>query len=451
MLTVSSKLTANGILIVTAMAMALIASGCGRRVNRVAEVSASSSGVTVSEMPNKVDLAKDWPWWRGPNGNGVATSKQALTEWAEDKGILWKAMIPGRGHSSPIVVGNQVFVATAIEESQQQIVVAFDRKTGKENWQSVIHSGSFPSDRDLHRKSTHANGTIACDGERLYCAFLNGGSIVVSCLDIAGKPVWSQDLGAFDSKFGYAPSPLLYKSLVIVATDNQGGGSVAALDRLTGKIAWRKSRPAVSTYSSPVVANVAGRDQLLLSGCGKVSSFDPTTGDELWSCSGTAEATCGTVVWNNDCVFASGGYPEKQTLCVKADGSKEIVWSNATRCYEPSMILAKELLFAVTDDGIATCWDPATGKQNWKQRLGGNFSASPVACGDSIYVCADNGTTTVFKASATGLEVIAKNNLGDDCFASPAICDEQIFLRVGEQQSGKRQEVLYCIGKIAKK
>ncbi len=449
--TVTTKVNTICMLIISTTVVTSLTVGCGRRMNRVAEVSANTSGVTVTEMPNKVDLEKDWSGWRGPSGTGVANSARAPQEWSQEKGIVWQAMIPGRGHSSPIVVGNQVFLATALDESQQQIVVAFDRKTGKENWQSVIHSGSFPSERELHRKSTNANGTIACDGERLYCAFLNGGSIVVSCIDIAGKPVWSEQVGGFSSKFGYAPSPILYKSLVIVAADNQGGGSIAALDRLTGKIAWRKSRPAISTYSSPIVAHVAGKDQLLISGCRQVCSFDPTTGEELWSCPGTAEATCGTVVWNEDCVFASGGYPDKQTLCVKADGSKEVVWSNSSRCYEPSMLLVKQLLFAVTDDGIATCWDSSTGKQNWKQRLGGNFSASPVACGDLIYASADNGMTTVFKASSAGLEIIAKNTLGDDCFASPAVCDEQILLRVGEQKNGKRQEVLYCIGGLTVK
>ena len=429
-------------------ALILVGAGCSRPPAPqvpVEEVSVDASGVEVAEAPQLVG-EEDWPGWRGPQGNGVVAAPASVTQWSQSENVLWSADVPGRGHSSPVIVGDRVYLATADDGAQQQFVLAFDRSDGSEVWRTQVNEGGFPGSSQLHRKGTNANSTVACDGEQIYIAFLNHDKITASALDLDGEIVWRKELGAFNSKFGYAPSPVLYKSLVIFAADNQGGGYLAALDRATGEIAWRKARPAVSTYSSPAIANIAGRDQLLISGCDRVVGFDPATGEELWGVKGTTEATCGTMVWHGDSVFASGGHPGRQTLCVKADGSGEIIWSNSVRAYEPSLVVAGENVFAVTDDGIAYCWSAATGDELWKARLGGNVSASPVVCGDLIYATNDQGTTFVFRATGEGYDEVGRNQLGDDMFASAAVSRGQLFFRVGEQAGGGRREKLYCIG-----
>lgn len=410
----------------------------------VEEVSVTASGVTVEEKPLAI-AATDWPFWRGPQRNGVAAEQEVVTNWDDKTNIVWSTKVPGRGHASPVVAGEQIFLATALEDREEQCVVAFDRNTGKQQWQKVIHQGGFTPTSQMHNKSTHANGTVACDGEHVYCAFLNHGKVFVSAVDLQGEIVWQREVGPFDAKFGYAPSPVLFQSFVIVAADNRGGGYLAALERDTGEIAWRKQRPAISSYSSPLVAEAGGRDQLLISGCHEVAGYDPATGDKLWAYEGAPEATCGTVVTDGTLVFASGGYPERQTVCVKADSGEE-VWSNNARLYEPSLLLTKGLLFCATDDGIAYCWSAATGEEKWRKRLGGSFSASPVLCGDQVFVTNASGTTFVFAATGEQYEQIAENHLGDDTYASPAICGGRIYLRVGRQVDGRREETLYCLG-----
>jgi outer membrane protein assembly factor BamB len=413
-------------------------------VKPVAEVTVESSGVEITDVAPAAE--SEWASWRGPLGNGLAPDQPAPTTWSADKNVIWQAKVPGRGHASPIVSGGRVFLATADDAKQQQSIIAFDRGDGAIQWQKVVSSGGFPGRSQSHGKSSHANGTLACDGKRLYGAFLAHDEVTAFAFDLDGNEIWRRVVCTFNSKFGYAPSPVLYKSTVIFAADNRGGGCLAALDRQSGEIAWRKSRPAVSTYSSPIVATVADRDQLLISGCNSLTSYDPNNGNLIWSCPGTAEATCGTVVWNERYVFASGGFPDAETMCVLADGSGQKVWSQPVKFYEPSLVFFGDHLYGVTDKGIAYCFDAATGNERWKKRLGGSFSASPVVCNSLVYVSDDRGKTYVFNASPDAFKLVAQNQLGTDTYASPAFSEGQIFLRIGSGEGNSRQELLSCLG-----
>ena len=426
---------------------ALSQSGCGPKrpeVASVEEVALSESGVELTE--SSLSLGQDdWPGWRGPSQMGVASEQDLPATWDQSTNVLWKSDIPGRGHGSPIVVADSVFLAIAIDSDQRQAVLAFDRHDGNLLWDKTIHSGGFPSASEIHKKGTNANGTLASDGERLYATFFNSGKIIATALDMTGELIWQHDAGSFGSKFGYAPSPVLYKSFVIVAADNWGSGYIAALDSATGEIAWRISRGATSSYSSPLVTSIGERDQLVISGCGGVTSYDPETGDKLWHTPCISEATCGTVITDGARIFASGGYPDKETVCLSANGEK--LWSNSTKIYEPSMVVSDGHLFAVSDDGIAYCWDTDTGEANWRERLGGNFSASPLLSGDNIYASNLAGETFVFKANAESYQQVAKNQLGSDQYASPAVSGGRIFVRIGTGQGRSRVESLVCIAK----
>ncbi len=417
--------------------------GCARPAP-VEEIQVANEVSKVS-LEEYVADANDWPGWRGPNHDGSTLSSPPPKEWSEVENVVWKTAVPGRGHASPVVRANLVILSTAIEELQQQLLIAYYRKTGEEAWRVILHEKGFPTDGEMHLKSTNANGTVACDQEHAYIAYLNDNAIVASAVDFKGKIVWQTKLGPFNSKFGYAPSPILFGPYVIFAADNSGGGYLAAVNRKTGEIAWRKHRSNVSTYSSPVVANMAGKDQLLISGGDEISSYDPSTGEKIWSCPGASEATCGTVVWKGDTVFCSGGYPGQQTLAVKADGSSEILWSNKTKIYEPSMLVVGDELYATSDKGIVYCWNANTGNMNWKKRVGGSFSASPIFCDGCIYALNSSGEMIVFKATAEGYQELARNQLGDDGYASPALCNGSLYLRIGEGEGRDRQEHLYRI------
>ncbi|QDU38703.1 outer membrane biogenesis protein BamB [Maioricimonas rarisocia] len=388
----------------------------------------------------------DWPWWRGPNRTGIAAAgQQPPVEWSESTNVRWKTTVPGRGHSSPILVGNQIFLTTADKDEQTQSVVAFDRETGELLWQTELNRGGFAE--KIHSKNTHATPTVACDGETLYVVFPNHGRLQLAALSLAGKKLWEIDAGPFVPKkyeFGYAPSPLLHGGNVIVASEFEQG-YIAAFSRRDGSEVWRIPRTDNISFSSPIVARIADRDQMLISGADHVSSFDPRSGKLLWKVKGTSKATCGTIVWDGDIVFASGGYPESQTIAIRADGSGEILWSNGENCYEQSMIASDGYLYAVNDRGIAFCWNGTTGEEMWKKRLGGPVSSSPVLAGGNIYATNEKGTTFVFRASPESFQLVAENQLGDEGFATPTICGGRIYMRTASSSGGDRVETLYCL------
>lgn len=416
--------------------------GCGAGAKPVDEIDASAA-LNLPKLATPTFPESDSPWWRD-NGRDGHADGPAPTAWSENEHVLWKTPIPGRGHSSPTIVGDRIYLATAEDYYNAQMVLALDRASGEIVWQTTLHGGGFPTAGQLHSKSTNANGTVACDGERLYIAFLNSDAITLSALDLAGDILWQTKVCDFNSHYGHAASACIYESLVIIAAECQGGGGLAALHRETGDIIWRKSRPG-ENYSSAVVAHVAGKDQLLLSGNDYVTSFDPLTGETNWNTPGTTSTTCGTMVWDADRVFASGGFPGSQTICIDASTGRE-VWSNRVKCYEQSMLLADGYLYAFDDNGVAYCWEAATGAEQWKERLGGPVSASLALAGDLIYATNENGTTFVFRADPSRFELVSENRLGDEAFATPTISGGRLYLRVATHAGGGRHEFLYCIG-----
>ncbi|MFG0333755.1 MAG: PQQ-binding-like beta-propeller repeat protein [Maioricimonas sp. JB049] len=407
----------------------------------------SAAAFTLLLVPAAVAFDENnWPWWRGPAGTGIAAAGQdPPIEWSENTNVRWKATVPGRGHSSPILVGNQIFLTTADEKDQTQSVVALDRETGELLWQTQLNRGGFAE--KIHSKNTHATPTVACDGQAVYAVFPNHGRLQLAALTLDGEKLWEIDAGPFVPKkyeFGYGPSPLLHGGNVIVASEFEQG-FIAAFSTRDGSESWRIPRTDNTSYSSPIVARIAGREQMLISGADHVWSFDPLSGTLLWKEKGTTKATAGTVVWEGDVVFASGGFPEGQTIAIRADGSGEILWSNGVSCYEQSMIAANGYLYAVNDRGIAFCWNGLTGEEMWKKRLGGPISASPVLARGNIYATNEMGTTFVFRASPDEFRLVAENQLGDETFATPTICGGRIYMRVASSATGERIETLYCL------
>lgn len=409
----------------------------------VEEVSVETSE-PGEELPLPAYAPEDWPGWRGPQLDGHAL-RNGSPVWTDLENVTWKVKVPGRGHASPVIVGNRIYLATADEEKYNQSVLAFDYKSGEQLWEKTVHEGNFPEKQELHSKSTHATPTVACDTERVFAVFFNDKQISVTALDLEGNQLWQTSVGSFVSRFGYGPSPVIYKSYLIVAAEHSAGGYIAAVHRKTGKVAWRIKRGRVDSYSSPTIVNLNGSDQIVLSGNDEVAAYNPTNGEKLWSVPGTSRSTCGTaLVWDNY-VLVSGGYPEKQTVCIRHDGTPEINWTSKQCFYVPSMMIHDQYVYGVDDKGIAYCWDIPSGEQMWKSRMKGAYSASPVSVGETMFVISEQGTCSILKANPNKLEKVSEKKLGDEAFASPAISGENLFLRVADRSGGTRQEWLYCI------
>jgi outer membrane protein assembly factor BamB len=389
--------------------------------------------------------ATDWPWWRGPTRDGAADAAQKLPlHWSESQNVVWKTPVPGRGHASPTIVGDRVFLATADETRETRSVLCYDRNTGGELWKVDVHSGG--SDRRGHQKSSQASATIASDGERVFVNFLHGGAMVTTAFDLEGTQLWQTRICEFVTHQGFGSSPAVYESLVVVSADNKAGGVVAGLDRRDGHIVWKYERPKQPNYTSPAILPVGGRDQLLLAGCDHMTSLEPASGNKLWEIEGSTTECVGSIVSDGKLVFASGGYPKKLTLAVRADRSGKVAWQNDVQTYVPSMLATKGYLYTVTDNGVAMCWKAATGEEVWKARLGGTFNASLVLAGDAILACNQEGQTFIFKASPAKYQLIAQNELGEDVYATPAVCGGRIYMRVAKRDGEKRLEWLYCLG-----
>lgn len=420
--------------------------GCGGRPPGPPVPKTQEISVQANELAEATSIQfdqDDWPMWRGPNADGVATGKPVPTKWSETENVTWKAKLPGRGHSSPIIVGDCIYLETADEKEETQSIICLDRKNGKQVWEKILFRGKLET--RMHHENTQATSTLACDGEQLYATFLNDSKIWLTALDLTGSQLWQTEVGAFASKFGYSSSPALYKSLVMLAADHEQGGFVAAVNRADGEIVWRKSRPDKSSYASPRVVTLDGKDQLVICGCHLVTSYNPLTGDQLWSVEGTADAGVGLPVTNGSLVIASGGYPQQDTVALKSDGT--IAWRKNFKSYVPSLLIVGNYLFVVSDDGIAHCHDAKNGDELWKHRVGGKFRVSPVASGGNIITTDMSGKTTIFRAIPDKFELVAENQLGMEGFASPGISKGQLFLRVADTNNGPRQEWLYCIGR----
>jgi outer membrane protein assembly factor BamB len=295
-------------------------------------------------------------------------------------------------------------------------------------------------------KSTLASSTPACDGERIFVNFLNGGSVHTTALDRSGKKLWQTRITEFVVHQGFASSPALYESLVLVSADNKGTGALVALDRKSGEVVWRHERPKVPNYTSPIILRIAGKDQALFTGCDLVTSLDPRTGKKLWEIAGATTECVTSTVTDGNLIFTSGGYPKNHISAVRADGSGEVVWESNSRVYVPSMLVREGHLYAVLDAGVAACFESATGKELWKGRIAGTFSSSPVLVGDKIFVVNEAGHAYIFKASPEGFSLIGENQLGDECFATPVFAGNRIYLRVATGTEQQRQEYVYCLG-----
>ncbi|WP_153559403.1 outer membrane protein assembly factor BamB family protein [Roseimaritima sediminicola] len=402
-------------------------------------------------LAGRANGADDWPQWRGAaSDNHAPLGASPPQQWdlSSGHGVVWKTPVPGAGHSSPTVFGNRIYLSTAEPDQDQQRLLQFDRESGELIRAVVVHQGGLP--KRIHPHNTHASPTVATDGELVFVVFHNDGAIRATAFDNDLRQVWQSKVADFTPaafQFGYGASPVLYRNHVIIAAEYDGPDSgLYALDKANGRQAWKVARPANLSFSSPVVAMLAGKDQLLLPGADAIQSFDPVTGRRFWSAEASTEATCGTVVWDDRSVFVSGGNPRSGTWAVRADGTEELIWENSVMCYEQSLLADRGYVYAVSDAGVAYCWKADNGTEMWKRRLGGGFSASPLLVDDRIYAASEDGEVFVYRATPDRFVLLAKNRLGDEIFATPVALGDRLYVRYAVMGEDGRQEYLAALG-----
>lgn len=394
--------------------------------------------------------ASDWPWWRGPQRNGMISAtpdQDPPVDFADSRSVKWTVDVPGRAHGSACVAGDRVFLPSADETAKTQSIHGFDRATGRLLWTTVVHRDGMT--QKSNRKESWASATPACDGERVYMSFVHGDAVFTTALGLDGKQLWQTRISEFVIHQGYGASPAVWEDLVIVAADSKGpaGGAVCGLDRKTGAVVWKKAREAKPNYTSPIILEAAGRTQLFLSGLDKVTSLDPRDGRVLWETAGATTECVTSTVTDGKRIFTSGGYPKNHVAAILADGSGTVAWESKERVYVPSMLVREGHLFAVLDSGVAACWDAATGTEKWKERLGGTFSASPVMVNDRVYAANESGELFVFRVAPDRMELLGRHKIADEIFATPSIADGRIYLRVAFLEGERRAEKLLCLGR----
>ena len=377
-----------------------------------------------------------WTRWRGPSGQGVVTDTGYPDTWTETTNVLWKTEVPGRGHSSPIVWDDRIFLTTSRNRGRQVSILSFRRSDGQLLWEADVPAGQAEY---VHNKNSPAAATATTDGERVYASFGSRGMLAV---DFAGNLIWHRDLGRIDNYHGPAGSPLLYRDSVIIYQDQSGGAFVTALDARTGQIRWRTERAARVGWGTPIAITVGDHDELIVSSQRLVQSYDPVTGDELWRCDGMLREVIPTPVVGHGLVFCASGRAGP-TLAIRPGGQGDVTqthleWKTTRGSpFVPSPVIYGDYLYQINDmSSIITCLNAKTGETVWQERLGRprreGISASPVIVDDKLFVTNDEGQTFVLR-TGPNFQLLHTNDIGARMLASPALVDGIWYMRTSRE------------------
>jgi len=381
--------------------------------------------------------AEDWPGWRGPRGDGTVTDKGYPLTWSDKENVKWKLELPGGGHSSPVVSRGRVFITGCVEAEKTRVLYCIDRANGKLLWRKEVVVSNLEK---KHRENSWASSTPAADGEHVYVTFYDAPQMRIYCFDYDGNKVWEKNPGEFHSVHGFCSPPTLYKDLVIVNGDQDAPKGqkafIVALDKKTGEEKWRIDRPnKLRSYCPPVIVDAAGKKQMVLTGSKCVASYDPDTGNQYWIIDGPTEQFVSSMVMHDGVLLLTAGFPVHWVMAIKPDGSgnvtkTHVLWSKKNEGgYVPSPVAFGGKLFLVDDKGLASSWDVKSGKQLWQEQLSrSKHHASAVVADGRVYFISDDGMTFVVKAGEE-YELLAKNKLGEEVYASPAFSDGDIFIR----------------------
>jgi len=420
---------------------------------------------------NPVGYEKNWHQWRGPQMTGVSPDGGPAIEWSETKNVSWKIEIPGKGHATPIIWGDQIFVLTAVdtgkpgqkgsqESSAPQsrgmpntrsgnihnfVILSVDRNSGRILWQRTVNE-EVPQE-GTHEFGSWASNSPVTDGEHVYAYF---GSRGLFCLDMKGNLVWERDFGQMNKRmdFGEGSSPALYGDRIVVNWDHEGQSFIVALDKRSGKDLWKVDRDEATSWATPYIVEVGGRTQVITSATKLIRSYDLATGDLIWECAGMTQNAIPQPFASGGILYVMTGYRGNALLAIRLDdakgnitGSDAIIWSlDRDTSYAPSgLLMDGRLYFLRANNGIINCFDANTGQEIYSgQRLEGtgNIFASPMGAQGRIYITGQQGTFFVVKGGPE-FEILAKNTLDDNFNASPVVIGKKLYLR------GYKH--LYCI------
>ncbi|MDP6580181.1 MAG: PQQ-binding-like beta-propeller repeat protein [Vicinamibacterales bacterium] len=382
------------------------------------------------------DGERYWPRWRGPSGQGVVEETGFPDTWSDTSNVLWKTSVPGSGHSSPIVWNDRIFLTTSRNGGRRVSILSFRRSDGALLWETDAPEGRAEY---VHGKNSPAAATATTDGERVYASFGSRGMLAV---DFDGNIVWHRDLGRIDNYHGPAGSPLLYRDTVIIYQDQNGGAFVIALDTRTGETRWRTDRSASVGWGTPIAVTVGDHDELIVSSQRQVQSYDPVSGEELWSCGGNLFEVIPTPVVGHGLIFCASGRAGP-TLAIRPGGRGDVsdthvAWKTTRGSpFVPSPVVYGDYLYQLNDmSSIVTCLNAKTGETVWQERLGRprreGISASPVVVDDKLFVTNDDGETFVLKTGPE-FELLHINDIGARTLASPALVDGIWYIRTSQE------------------
>lgn len=399
----------------------------------------------------------DWPAWRGPNWDGMARGDAPLA-WSDADRVAWKVTVPGKGHSSPVVWGDRLFLTTAVPtgdapaaDRRGQLVehrftvLAYDRKTGRQVWERVARVAT-PHQPHHQQYGSFASNSPITDGQHLFAYF---GSRGLYAYTLDGTLVWQKDFGPLQmyNNFGEGAWAMLDGGRLLVVFDHEGESFIVALDKATGRELWRTPRQGNTNWSGPYVTTHNGRKEVIVSASREVMSYDVVTGKRLWSARGLGQNTIPAPVAADGLVFVMSGFRDPNLMAIRLGrdgdltGTDAIVWQNQRgNAYSASPVIHEGILYVLTDSGMLSAFDAKTGKPHYQQmRLPKpyNFKSSPVGANGKLYLASENEDVVVVKMGTT-FEVLATNTLRDQVFiATPAIADGELYLR--------GQHTLFCI------
>jgi outer membrane protein assembly factor BamB len=385
--------------------------------------------------------AANWPEFRGPTGQGHVLKGGVPTEWGPDKNVAWKQEIPGSGWSSPVVCDGRVYLTTAVAAEKGRTTdlslraLCLEAKTGKVLWDVEALRAGGDQVPGIHGKNSNASPTPITDGKHLYVHF---GHLGTACLDLNGKVLWRQTGLRYDPVHGNGGSPILVDDLLVFSIDGADKQCLVALERATGKVKWQTDRRSRAvkrfSFSTPLLIEVDGRRQIVSPASEVVAAYDPKSGEEIWRVRYAGYSVIPRPVYGHGLLFLSTGYESPTLLAIRPDGKGDVTdthvgWTARRNApHTPSPLLDGDELYLVSDRGIASCLDAKTGKVHWSERLGGDFSASPLLADGKVYFQNEDGTGFVVKAG-TKYELLAKNEMRERTLASYAAADGAIFLR----------------------
>lgn len=395
--------------------------------------------------------ADNWPAWRGPHGNGMCDEKNLPTKWSPTENVVWKVALPDEGNSTPIVWKDRVFLTQATEKGKKRSTICFNTKDGSKRWEQKIE---YTENEPTHGTNPHCAASAVTDGE---IVVVSHGSAGVFCYDLDGKELWKRDLGKCIHVWGFAASPVIWQDRVFL---NFGPGErtfLLAMNKKDGTDIWKKDIPGgksgigkgaewLGSWSTPTVTKIRGRDEVVVSWPEAVRSYDPKTGDELWSCSGLTKLVYTSAQVSDDYVVAMSGYGGA-AIGLKTGGKGDLTESNRLWHHAKgnpqrigSGIIIGEHLYMVNAPGSAMCMEIKTGKKLWEEpRASSEQWSSLVHADGKMYFTTRGGETVVFAAQPKAYEEIARNKLGETANASIAVADGRLFIRTYKN--------LWCIGK----